>query len=236
MRDALAFLTVLPAGSRVHEPRRAALLMFPFAGAVVGLAWAAAAWAGLELWGVLPAASAVLAVDLLITGGLHLDAIADVADGFASRRTGDEAVRVMRDPAVGAVGAAGLIAVMLLRFSLLAALVSPAGLLALVTVPVAGRVAMLWMLMRATPRGPSLASSLSQAAGVPVCLAAATLALALAWSVAGLPGMGAVMMALGVSEACIRLFRRRVGFLTGDAVGSAGMMAELATLGLLAAV
>ena len=105
MRAALSFLTVLPVGGRHAPPGRSALLAFPLAGLVLGAGWALAGWAGTTLWTPLVGAALVVALDLLVTGGLHADALADVADGVASRRRGAEALSVMRDPRVGAVGA-----------------------------------------------------------------------------------------------------------------------------------
>src|SRR4030088_432441 len=108
MRDALAFLTVLPVGARDRPPGRRSLLAFPLVGLVVGAIWALAAYGASRLWGPWPAAAGVV---LALPGGLHLDAVADVADGWASRLPAQRALEVMRDPAIGAVGAASLVAV-----------------------------------------------------------------------------------------------------------------------------
>ena len=85
MRDALAFLTILPVGARGAPPARRSLLAFPLVGLVVGVVWALAAYGASWLWGPWPAAAVVVVADLALTGGLHLDAVADVADGWASR-------------------------------------------------------------------------------------------------------------------------------------------------------
>jgi len=74
----------------------------------------------------LVAAGLILLFDLFITGALHLDAFADVADAIGSRRRGDAGMAVMRDSAVGAVGAAALVAAFALRFAFLAVLVGGA--------------------------------------------------------------------------------------------------------------
>ena len=117
MRDALAFLTILPVGARDRPPGRRSLLAFPLVGLAVGVVWALAAYGASWLWGPWPAAAVVILADLALTGGLHLDAVADVADGWASRLPTQRALEVMRDPAIGAVGAASLGAVLLARHS-----------------------------------------------------------------------------------------------------------------------
>ena len=60
----------------------------------MGLTAYGASW----LWGVWAAAAVVVLADLALTGALHLDAVADVADGWASRLPAERAVEVMRDP------------------------------------------------------------------------------------------------------------------------------------------
>lgn len=130
MRSALAFLTTLPVGGYHAEIRRGTLIAFPFAGMVLGLSWWAAAMVGARVWGPVIAASIVLVVDLGVTGGLHLDGLADVADGVGSQRRGDALREVLGDPRIGAIGAATLATALLLRF---AAILSPGG---LVDVPV----------------------------------------------------------------------------------------------------
>src|SRR5256884_6884749 len=122
MRDALAFLTVLPVGARDRPPGRRSLLAFPLVGLVLGAVWALTAWGATRLWGPLVAAAAVGLVDLGLTGGLHLDAVADLADGWASRRPPEEALAGMRDPALRAVGASVLFATLPGRGSLVALL------------------------------------------------------------------------------------------------------------------
>jgi cobalamin synthase len=155
--DALGFLTVLPVGRRDRPPSAPSVLAFPVVGLLVGALWAGVAWAGWRLWGPLPAAAIVVLADAAVTGAIHLDAVADVADGWASRKPPAAALEVIRDPRVGAVGAAVLVATMLCRWSLLAVLAGqaePAGRWWLLAVaPVCGRVAMAWVLRRPRRRG-----------------------------------------------------------------------------------
>jgi adenosylcobinamide-GDP ribazoletransferase len=235
MRDALAFLTVLPVGARDRPPSRRSLLAFPLVGLVVGAVWALAAYGASRLWGPWPAAAVVILADLALTGGLHLDAVADVADGWASRLPAQRAVEVMRDPAIGAVGAATLGAALIARWSFIALLASQHRWGFLVAVPVAGRTAMV-VAMATSPRAAagSLAGPLVPA-GPRITAAVAAIALVAAILAANLRGAGALAVAVLVAEAGTRLARRRFGAVTGDVVGAAGIAAEIVALAFLAA-
>ncbi len=234
MRDAFAFLTVLPVGARPRAPGRAALLAFPVVGLAVGASWAAIAWGGARAWGPLPATALVLLADLLLTGGMHVDAFADVADGIASRRRGDEAIAVMRDPSVGAIGAGALVVALLLRFSFISLLVDGGQWQRIATVPLTGRFAMMWLMARSRCGSErSLASSFTAAASLPVGVAGAATSLGLAYAAAAWLGALSVIAAALVAEASTRFFRRRFDGVVGDAVGGTGLAAELVALGIL---
>lgn len=236
MRDALAFLTVLPVGARDRAPGRRAALLFPVVGAVVGVAWGATGWAGTRVWGAFAGAVLVGAADLLLTGALHLDALADVSDGVASRRRGAEAIVVMRDPAIGAIGAAALVLALAMRIAFVAVLLAPGRWWYLVAAPVAGRVAMVWLMARAdtVPEG-SLASGLCEVCSVPLALSASLIAVAVAYPAAGVRGVGSVVLGALVAEGLRPLFRRRFTVVTGDVCGATGLLAEIAALAVLSA-
>lgn len=233
MLDALRFLTVLPVGSSDAVPSRASLVFFPAVGLLVGGLWAlpgVAFDAAFPSAGVI--AALVLIVDAAVTGGLHLDALADVADGAGSRRGGDEAIAVMRDPAIGALGAVTLILVCLLRFG---ALTFTAGFpFRLFAAPVAGRAAMVLLLTWLPSRHDG---SLAQAFGRPgtgvLMGAAVTTALCLAPS--GLRGFAAFGAAAVVTAAYAWWWRRRFGGLNGDGAGAGGLIAETTAMVVLAA-
>jgi adenosylcobinamide-GDP ribazoletransferase len=177
----------------------------------------------------------VILADLALTGGLHLDAVADVADGWASRLPPQRALEVMRDPAIGAVGAATLGTALLARWSFIALLASQHRWGFLVAVPVAGRTAMV-VTMATSPRAAagSLAGSLV-AAGPRITAAAAAIALAASILAANLRGAGALTLGALVAEAGAWLARRRFGAVTGDVVGAAGIAAEIVALAFLSA-
>ncbi|MGH6905574.1 MAG: adenosylcobinamide-GDP ribazoletransferase, partial [Geminicoccaceae bacterium] len=127
---ALAFLTRLPV--REEPPWPAADLaasapMFPVVGALIGLAgaiaYALATWLGLPPW---PAAVGALATTIWLTGALHEDGFADVADGFGGGGTREAKLAIMRDPRIGSYGALALVLAVLARAGAVAGLGEPA--------------------------------------------------------------------------------------------------------------
>src|SRR2546427_5451032 len=227
MRDALAFLPVLPVGGRDRPPGRRSLPAFPLVGLVLGAVWALGAYGASRLWGPWPAAAVVILADLALTGGLHLDAVADVADGWASRLPPQRALEVMRDPAIGAVGAASLGAALLARWSFIALLASQHRWGFLVAVPLAGRTAMV-VTMATSPRAAtgSLAGPLV-AAGPRITAAVAAIALAASILAANLRGAGALALGALVAEAVGRVARRPLRGGAGGGVRAARVRARV---------
>ncbi|MGH2780181.1 MAG: adenosylcobinamide-GDP ribazoletransferase [Thermoleophilaceae bacterium] len=237
MRAALAFLTVVPLPrGRSAAPGRAALLAFPLVGALLGLAWAGTAWAAEAAWGPLAAAGMVVALDLLVTGALHADAFADVVDGVASGKPAAEAITIMRQPAIGAVGAAVLVAALLVRFGWITVLVSNRSWWLLAVVPACGRTAFVWMLARGSSAPSSLAGGLAAVASVRLGIIVAAEAAVLCALFGRVEGVAAVLLALVVAEGAHRFWAARFGGLVGDAVGACGFLAETAALGLVSAL
>ena len=118
---ALTFLTKLPwpwRGPADETALARSMFWFPWVGALLGLIfWGA--WAGLQKILPAPAAAALLlALTVWVTGGLHLDGLADTADGLGGGRTPEEALRIMKDSRVGAFGVISLILALVLKFSL----------------------------------------------------------------------------------------------------------------------
>jgi len=223
MRAALAFLTPI-GGARVPTP--AALPWFPPVGALVGAGVAGAWWVGTELWNPAVGAALAIVVDLALTGMLHVDGLADSADGLLPHLPPERRLEVMSAPDVGAFGVAATAAVLLLRFAVLATMEVEVWL-----------VVGLWASTRAAAAMAVLSMPYARSDGLvtafrgrsPIAVVAAVLAYAAlttadVWAVIGL--------AIGFL-AVVLLAVRRVGGYTGDVLGAGIVLGE--TLGLLAA-
>lgn len=121
---AVQFMTRLPIPAHVafsEESLNRAARYYPAVGLLVGVLSATVlALAAL----VLPVGSAVvlaLVTSVLITGALHEDGLADIADGLGGAMSRDRALEIMRDSRVGAYGVISLILILLLKFALLSA-------------------------------------------------------------------------------------------------------------------
>lgn len=228
MRRAIAFLTPL-GGAAVPDGRT--LGWFPVAGAAIGAAVGAAWWGADRIWTPLLAAALAVLVDLAVTGLLHVDGLADSADGLLPQVPRERRLEIMADPAVGAYGVTAVVVVLGLRVAALAALTPDVLLLAAVWC--ASRTAMA-VTARAVPyAGGGLATYLLGGPWRPVVVLGGALALALAALAGGLqPVLAVVFGGLGAAVV-VGVARRRLGGFTGDVLGAAGLVGE--TIALLVA-
>ncbi|RSS83461.1 adenosylcobinamide-GDP ribazoletransferase [Streptomyces sp. WAC06614] len=231
LRFAFGTLTVLPVRlTRWDRPAaRTGMLCAPLAGLVVGLT-AAALGAALLLLGAGPllAAVATVSVPAALTRGLHLDGLADTADGLGSGKPAEAALRIMKQSDIGPFG------VLVLLLSLLAQVAALAdawatgwahGALAAVTAAATARLAMTLASRTGVPpaRPDGLGAAVAGVVPRPGALTVAVLALAVA---AG----------LAASELLLRRCVRRFGGVTGDVFGalaevSAGTVLVVLALG-----
>jgi adenosylcobinamide-GDP ribazoletransferase len=225
---AVSFLTVLPV--RLREPippLAAAAPWFPVVGALVGALAGAVRLVAEPAFGPTVASILALVVLVAVTGALHLDGLADCADGLGVR--GDRARRltVMREPTVGVFGTLAIVGWALLMVGALGGLTDGEAFRALLTAAVVGRWAAL-LHTAATP--PARPDGLGAAFAVMTAglLVASALAVAGALLVDGLgPGAAALaaapVVALGVSAWA----RRRLGGRTGDTIGATVALTEV---------
>ena len=244
-RMAVGTLTAVPV--RVDRVDRAtggwAMVLAPAVGAVLGAAAAAVLAAVLLLGGGAPLA-AVLALGLLalLTRALHLDGLADLADGLGSGRSADGALDVMKRSDIGPFGVAALVFSVLVQAAALAALAGtgiwPAA-AALVTAAAAGRLAMTAACTPGVPAarpgglGAFVAGTVSRSsaavAGAAVLAAAALLGLAHSPGAAlALPA--AALLGTGAALALLVRARRRLGGMTGDVLGALSETAAATSL------
>jgi adenosylcobinamide-GDP ribazoletransferase len=230
MRAAFGFLTVLGGAER---PDASTFQWFPVVGIVVGGVLGGVWWASGEVWPSLVAAVIVVAADLVLTGMLHVDGLADTADGLLVHDADrDRRLAIMRAPDVGAYGAATVTVVLLARVAGLAAL-EPEPLL----------VAGLWTASRSVvalvptivpyARAEGLASgflggparfgpAVGLIAGGVLCVVAI-----------GGPGAAAVAGLVVAVVGVVAAARRFLGGFTGDVLGASVVAGE--TVGLLVA-
>jgi len=230
----LVFYTRLPLPCRPIEGSDLARASWaaPIAGGIVGLSGAATYWLSwLGHLPPLPASALAVAATLAVTGCLHEDGLADVADGLGGTSR-ERKLEIMRDSRLGTYGASALMVSIVLRISALASLASPI----LVTIVVivahmAGRAAVP-AFMRLVP--PARTDGLSAAAGrtsqSSVLVAAA---LGIAALMVGLPLPGALVALVGATLTLFLLARlsiKHFGGQTGDVLGAVEQLVEIVVM------
>jgi adenosylcobinamide-GDP ribazoletransferase len=209
------------------ELRRAAggaMEWAPVIGLVLGLAGAGVLWlAGTE--GRLgPLLSAVLAIGTLavLSGGLHLDGLADLADGLGSRRPVAEALAIMKKSDIGPFGVVALVLVLLVQVAALArAETMGRGVIALVAAGVTSRLAMTAACRRGVPgaRGSGLGALVAGSVPGPVAAGLVVVDLGAAAAFGWVFAVG-VAAGLAVSAGVTAVAVRRLGGITGDVLGA----------------
>ncbi|MCC0808463.1 adenosylcobinamide-GDP ribazoletransferase [Methylobacterium sp. W2] len=220
--------------------------MLPVAGLILALPSALillVAWA-LDL-GPFLAATLAVAVGTLVTGALHEDGLADVADGFGGGATHERRIEIMRDSRIGAYGGVALVLTLALRIGALATLLDRTGALAPLALVLAASLSRSAALAPMVLLGPARPGGAGASVGTPDrrtigIVGLVTLAfVALGWII-GLPFAGMVLMpalALAASLVLTALARAKIGGQTGDVIGACQQVAEIAALlGLIATV
>ena len=231
---ALQFLSSLPIRLPGMPPPREmgrSLLFYPLVGVLFGVL----------LWGlnaVLMGAPLLLHAALLLTawvllsGGLHLDGLADSADawlgGFGDR---ERTLTIMKDPRSWPIAVVTLVLVLLLKFAALLALIEQQQGLVLIIAPLLGRAALLGLFLttpyvRKGGLGQALADHLPRKAGWWVLGGSALVCVA----IAGSQAIIALLVAVGVFIWLRHVMMRRLGGTTGDTAGALLELLEMAVL------
>ncbi len=236
------FLTRLPVRWRGDMPAdlpARSLRAGPLVGAAIGLA-AGLVYAGSGWLGLPATLAAVVAVgaQVAVTGALHEDGLADVADGFGGGDDREAKLAIMRDSRIGAYGAVALMLTLAARILAIAALAQPVAVMAaLAAAGAASRAAwpglMVWL-------RPARAEGLAASHGRPALdRLVATVGLAALVALIALPLVQA-LVALAVGAAAATglglLAQRQIDGYTGDVLGAAQQSVEVAMLLALAAL
>jgi adenosylcobinamide-GDP ribazoletransferase len=237
LAGAIGLLTVLPVPRYGEWQGRAMLPWFPVVGMILGGLWAALdALAGLIFPHLLRGAIATLFL-VLLTGGLHLDGLADTADGLLSHRSRDKALEIMKDSRIGTWGVLALFGVLGFKTLALAQDIHASRALVLVLVPVYGRIAMLlgiWIL----PYGRAedgMARELFNGNSGMSCVPGSLLA-GIGSTLLGWPGAILINgVCVVVIASMLSLFWLRARCITGDMLGALGEVTETVLLVAMAA-
>jgi adenosylcobinamide-GDP ribazoletransferase len=225
--DAFGAISILPLPrtATAREDLHLAVKWFPLVGVALGVSVALLDLALRPLVSVTVASVVELGALALASGGLHLDGLADTADGLFPVLPRERRLEVMRSPTIGAFGAATLVLVLLLEYAALAGLAGSMRTIALVVAPTTARasmVALLVLLPNARPRG--LGGVFKQGLGpLDLVVPAALTAISAVWL--GVPSLVLVVAGLIPAFAVGGWALRALGGCTGDIYGGAGELA-----------
>lgn len=228
---AVRFLTVFPVpgrrGAGADDLCRS-LFWFP----VVGLLLGAVGGGLFYLIGPLmpPALAAVLAVAILagFSGCLHLDGVADCADGFFSSRPRERIMEIMRDSRIGAMGVIAIFFVLAVKVAALQALSLEEFWKVLFIMPIAGRTGILLMMsfLPYARKGGGLATVMYDNRTFLHTLSGVTILLVFSWFSAGPSGLLAAADTMVLLLVFCAYVYFKIGGATGDTLGAACEISE----------
>lgn len=220
---ALQFLTIFPIQLKEMPSKQQngqSLLFYPLIGLMIGAILFAIAML-LHALPVILLSSLILVVWIWLTGGLHLDGLADTADawvgGFGNK---ERTLKIMKDPSCGPIGVLSLIILCLIKWSALYVLLEKQLYSALFLFPILGRLTPLFLFLttqyvREKGLGSSIAEFIPKTGSIilsALCLIAAAY---FAWV-----GVLTVMIFIGTLIYLRHKFIQRIGGITGDTVGA----------------
>ena len=240
-KTAVQFLTILPVG-RSHETNEAdlakSMVYFPVVGFLIGIILVYAD--KLLLWFLPDTIENVvlLFIMVMLTRALHIDGLADTLDGMMGGRDAESRLRIMKDSRIGTAGVLGIVLVLLMKYAGLNNLFYEAKTSVLLTAPVFGRWSQMLMMFKADyGRERGIGKAFVGHLRLGGLAAASVLAIGLSAFVIYSYEMRTAILAVGIPCA-VGLFTllwrwwivKRLGGVTGDAIGAASELSELLTL------
>jgi adenosylcobinamide-GDP ribazoletransferase len=209
---------------------------FPIVGLIIGAFSLAVMIAASKLLGGLFPLICCLIAGTAITGGFHVDGLADTCDGIFSSRTRDKMLEIMRDSRIGTIGTIAIIFDYLLKLSLLSMLTGKVLYFAVLLSPVAGKTLMV-LLMKTSKyarSGPGLGGLYLEKQTIGGTVLAALIGIAVITGFLGVWGIAA----FGVCAVICFLYRSfiysKLQGMTGDTLGAANELLEVSFILIMA--
>lgn len=229
---AVQFLTIcpLPASIKIDEQVLGrSVTYFPVVGILLGAAAACLDY-GLTYILPLPVVSTLVVIFMIaVSGALHMDGLADTADGFFSSRPRQQMLDIMRDSRTGPMGVIAIVCVLILKVTLLTAVPQSARWWVLLLTPFAGRSALLLMMAvipYARTEGGLAAIFYAHRSRYDIVWIMVALA-AIGWLVSGWAGLTAGLASFAFVLLLTAYVHAKIGGFTGDTLGAACELTEL---------
>jgi adenosylcobinamide-GDP ribazoletransferase len=231
--SAIQFITSIPLGrTTIFEPR-AMVPFFPVVGLIIGLVVAVFDFVALYFWPVYVVAILDVVLLVVITGALHVDGLGDTADGLYGQRPREQALKIMKDSRIGAMGLVAVVCVLAVKWAGLAGL-GPHRSLLIILVPAFARSGMIfgmYFLEYGRPEGgtgsPFFENRTNKKAFIFIVIPAILSVFA------GFRGIGLMLFFVLITGSIIMFYQKRMGCITGDMLGA---MVEITEAGLFIVV
>lgn len=231
--SALQFLTIVRIDPKnTARDLGASVVYFPVVGLFLGLALAIlnSFMSALHINSLVIDIILVIAL-IVMTGGLHLDGVADTTDALFSSRPRQEMLAIMRDPHIGTMGVLGLVSVLLLKIALLSSIAMPLKASALILMCVFGRwSAVLSIFAFPYAREDGKAYVFMKDKKVSGLLIATAIALIIGACVFGWQGLTIAAIIAVVTYLAGGAITEKIGGVTGDTIGAVLELSEIAAL------
>lgn len=231
--SAVSFLTIVPVPSPNVPPGQAAL-WFPLVGAMLGAAGAGLFIAASLAFPVPLAALIAVTFWTLISGVLHEDGLADVADAMRAGRTRERMLAILKDSRIGTYGALAIVLSVAARWQALQHVPAAHVLMVCIiaqTVPRAGIVALAWL---SRPCGEGLGLAFSASLTTTGALIAIAQGIAASMLLGWRPGLLVLAGAYLIVRGARNYFYKRIGGINGDCLGATEQLLEIFILVLFA--
>ncbi len=229
--SALGFLTLIPVPSRAFSKNGSQIAWFPIVGLLIGgMLCAVDAFGTAYLTPSLRAAFDIVFLTV-ISGGLHLDGLADSADGMFSHRDREQTLQIMKDPRVGVMGVLTLFLCLLLKYAGLLAICGEAGILWLCIAPALARTMLTTgLVFKHHPNANTALSNWLYQKGKYQYLVGGLIPFALAFYFSPIAGLAVLLLFLSTAYVILRWFEKKIAGITGDGLGALGEITETLTL------
>jgi adenosylcobinamide-GDP ribazoletransferase len=226
LRAAIRFLTIVPVRGGDAPPGKAAAF-FPFVGAALGAAGAGIYLLTARVFPVSIAALATVGFWIAISGVLHEDGLADVADAVRAGRSRERVLAILKDSRIGTYGAVAVLLSVLARWQALEYLATMRVLAALIAAQAVPRAAMVAMAWCSRPAGSGLGLALASTLSTPVAIAAMAQGIAAALLCGWRPGLAMIAGSVLIVQASRGWFYLRIGGVNGDCLGFTEQLIEI---------
>ncbi len=231
---ALQFLTIIPARIKKIMPGEMAraAAYFPAVGLLLGLAlWLVSHLLSLAQIDPIPSNMILVALLIILTGGLHLDGLSDTSDAIFSGKGKTDMLIIMRDPHVGVIGVLAIVSILMLKVAFLSSILPNIKGIALVLMCVLARWSMSFSVFAFSyARDDGKAKPFMDGTNKSIFFVSTLIALAIAFIISRAAGPAIFGITAAFTYLVNSLIKKKLGGITGDTIGAVNELVETAVL------